>query len=357
MNERPAGVSFAPRSVAGCLDLAVMYVGRQLPLMLRLWLCAAAPSCALVYVLSYFYEFDLRMTIVVIYFATAVLGTWLIAGVTPAAFANLTGGAEPSDEAEPPLRVSPEVLDVLAVVLAALCVGMILAGHRLPLAIGDEMALLAALALWVVLFARAVLLLWDRGEGRIRIGRPLTVVLLMRTLIGVVPLLCLISGNGWLIFLGIVITFVLAAWPAVRYGFLAEKTALTQFDVRLHHRGTDRLLNGELGDLIVRGCGIVLFFGTLWCVMLLTADVLSSLLFQTPIFIGRLGDIGDSERLWAFLLGDPLLLTTLTATALLVYPISRLAWFLCYIDVRVRKDCWDLELGLSREAARLRERA
>ena len=41
------------------------------------------------------------------------------------------------------------------------------------------------------------------------------------------------------------------------------------------------------------------------------------------------------------------------AVAFLVYPIGRLAWFFCYIDVRVRRDCWDMELSIIQEAERL----
>jgi hypothetical protein len=56
---------------------------------------------------------------------------------------------------------------------------------------------------------------------------------------------------------------------------------------------------------------------------------------------------------WELLARDPLVLAALTATALLVYPINRLAWFFCYIDIRVRKDCWDLELRLEKKTREL----
>jgi hypothetical protein len=50
---------------------------------------------------------------------------------------------------------------------------------------------------------------------------------------------------------------------------------------------------------------------------------------------------------------DPRVLTTATAVALLVYPIGRLAWFFCYIDVQVRKDLWDVQIEITRHANRL----
>ena len=95
--------------------------------------------------------------------------------------------------------------------------------------------------------------------------------------------------------------------------------------------------------------------------MLLTADFLSSHLLGLPLLWGRLdldlsylenfGDaIGYAAR---FLWGDPIVVTAALAVALLVYPIGRLAWFFCYIDVRVRRDCWDMELQILQAAERL----
>jgi hypothetical protein len=53
------------------------------------------------------------------------------------------------------------------------------------------------------------------------------------------------------------------------------------------------------------------------------------------------------------LLRDPRCLTVFAAAVMLVYPIVRLAWFFCYIDLRVRRDCWDMELLFRQEARRL----
>ena len=35
---------------------------------------------------------------------------------------------------------------------------------------------------------------------------------------------------------------------------------------------------------------------------------------------------------------------------------SGLAWFFAYVDLRIRRDCWDLELALAEEAQRWRPR-
>jgi hypothetical protein len=359
MNDRPATVPFTPRSMANCLDLAVMYCGRQLPAFLTLWSCAAVPSCALVYVLTYYYEFDLRLPILVIYLATAVLGGWLTAAVTPGIFQQLSN-ADDEEEAD---DSATSALPAQHLTFAAFLLGggllALVFGPVSPLAdIHEELSLLACVLLSIVLFARAVLFLWGRGDQRIRVGRPVLAAIGMRVAVGFLPIICLLFANWFTIFLAIVFALLPGIPLAARYGFVAERSCLTQFNRRLHHRGTDELIKSELGDLFLRLCGIAMFFGLLWMTLFFTLDVICSMLFQTNILLGRMGELDMfSEQFWKFLATDPLLLTTWTGTALLAYPFVRIAWFLCYIDLRVRRDCWDLELSLSQEAARLKETA
>jgi hypothetical protein len=359
MNDRPATVPFTPRSTANCLDLAVMYCGRQLPTFLTLWSCAAVPSCALVYVLTYFYEFDMRLPMLVIYVATTVLGGWLIAAVTPGIFQQLAiAGDEEEADNSAPSSLPAQYLTFAALLLGGGLLALVF-GPDSPLAgIREELSLLASVLLSIVLFVRAVLLLWDRSDRRIRVGRPVLAALGMRVVVGFLPIICLLFANGWTIFLAIVFALLPGIPLAARYGFVAERACLTQLNRRLHHRGTDELIKSELGNLCLRLCGIAMFFGLLWMTLFFTLDILCGLFFQTDILLGRLGELDIfSGQFWKFLATDPLLLTTWTGTALLAYPFVRIAWFLCYIDLRVRRDCWDLELSLSREAARLKETA
>jgi hypothetical protein len=96
-------------------------------------------------------------------------------------------------------------------------------------------------------------------------------------------------------------------------------------------------------------------------VLLFTFDFASSHLLGLPILLGRLKiDMSYFENFWyamghalQFLWSDPIVVTAALAVAFLVYPIGRLAWFFCYIDVRVRRDCWDVELSIIQEAERL----
>jgi hypothetical protein len=155
--------------------------------------------------------------------------------------------------------------------------------------------------------------------------------------------------------------FLFPGWYlALRTGFFVEQAALSRMARHLHDRRADELLKGEIGDLYVRSAGIFAFCALLWLVLLIAADFLSKHLLAFPILFDRLGmDLayfkdGDSAAYVArFLWGDPVVVTSALAVALLVYPLGRLAWFLVYVDVRVRRDCWDMELQILQEAERL----
>jgi len=161
--------------------------------------------------------------------------------------------------------------------------------------------------------------------------------------------------------LGLMVFVFPGLYLAVRTGFFVEQSVLSKMAKHLHDRKTDELLQGEIGDLFLRSAGIILFCGLLWMVLLLTADFASSHLLGLPILLGRLNtdasyfeNRGDEfGHALDFLWSDPAVVTTALAVALLVYPIGRLAWFFCYIDVRVRRDCWDMELSIIQEAERL----
>jgi hypothetical protein len=164
-----------------------------------------------------------------------------------------------------------------------------------------------------------------------------------------------------LIALGLVL-FIFPGWYLlVRTGFRVERSALSKLARHLHDRRTNELLKGEIGDLSFRSGAILLFCSLLWLSLLLTFDFVSSRLLGLPILFGRLnmdwsymGGIGDGiVYAFGFLWSDPVVVTASLATALLVYPLGRLAWFFCYIDVRVRRDCWDMELKIMQDAERL----
>jgi hypothetical protein len=147
----------------------------------------------------------------------------------------------------------------------------------------------------------------------------------------------------------------------VRTGFFAEHAALSNLSGRLHDRRADKLLQGEVGELCFRTLWILAFCVLLWLSMLATVDLVSRRLLGWPLLWGRgsfdtsyLADRWSAMR-YAFdaIWSDPVVIATVLAIALWVYLPGRLAWFLCYIDVRVRRDCWDMELRIVRETERL----
>lgn len=159
-----------------------------------------------------------------------------------------------------------------------------------------------------------------------------------------------------------ILLFIFPGWYLlVRTGFRVEKVALSRIADHLHDRRTSELIKGEMGDLFARSAGILLFSFLLWLALLLTIDFASSTLLGLPILFGRLqADWSYMDELgnvmiyaFGFLWSDPIVITASLATALMVYPLGRLAWFFCYLDVRVRRDCWDMELQITQEAERL----
>lgn len=153
------------------------------------------------------------------------------------------------------------------------------------------------------------------------------------------------------------------AWLLTRTGFLTEQTVLSRLDKKLHDRRTSELLQGEIVDLMFRALLIVGYCGILTTVVFLTLDAVAwSLSF--PILTGRIVESIDPQyfevgeifnAVWLVVTSDPVVVTSLLAVSLLLYPVGRLAWLLCYIDLRVRRDCWDMELQILQEARRLEE--
>jgi hypothetical protein len=156
--------------------------------------------------------------------------------------------------------------------------------------------------------------------------------------------------------------FLFPGWYlGVKYGFFVEQAILSKMARHLHDRRADELLEGEIGDLIFRSAAIGTFSAMIWWVLLFTVDFACSTLLGWPILLGRckvdmsyLGNLWELiEYIFGFLGSDPIVITAALAVALMVYPIARLAWFFCYMDVRVRRDCWDIELQIIQEAQRL----
>lgn len=174
-------------------------------------------------------------------------------------------------------------------------------------------------------------------------------ILGLRIPLGLASLFCMIPG----IFL------------AVRWGFLVESQVLTALHEQRHDRRTNELVQLEFFDLAMRGALVAIFGGMLWVFAELTIDTVWTILFNQSLFIGRLSEVGNAwddayglgsylRHVWLLATDDPAVLTLHATTGLAAYAVCRLACFFCYIDLRVRRDCWDLELEILSEAERLR---
>lgn len=148
---------------------------------------------------------------------------------------------------------------------------------------------------------------------------------------------------------------------AILTGFHAEARVFARWRAREHEHRVGELIQTEYSDLMVRGGALILFGLGCWWLLTLTVDCASTVLFGVSPIITRFGDatrniweLEDWVGWWSaagtFLTTDALTLTTLTATGLASYTVCRLAWFFAYIDLRIRRDCWDLELALAEEA-------
>lgn len=146
-----------------------------------------------------------------------------------------------------------------------------------------------------------------------------------------------------------------------RTGFFVEQSVLKNIARHLHDRRADELLKGEMGELMFRLGWMAIYSALLWLGLLFTFDALASHMFGWPIFLGRLKvdatyleDVPElMQYALSFMWSDSIVVTSMLAVALLIYPLVRLAWFFCYVDVRVRRDCWDMELQILQEARRL----
>ncbi|MBL8816411.1 MAG: hypothetical protein JNL58_10290 [Planctomyces sp.] len=115
-----------------------------------------------------------------------------------------------------------------------------------------------------------------------------------------------------------------------------------------------------------RGGGYSRYLGRLFVLMFLwiifsfglfiIIELLAYTLFNVPIFFTKIPtdlSVDFSERLTSLTHDDPLFLTSLHLSIWLPYPLLRLAWFFCYLDQRIRNECWDLDLQFRAEANRL----
>ena len=140
---------------------------------------------------------------------------------------------------------------------------------------------------------------------------------------------------------------------ATRYGFLSEVVILEQQKGYRIAKHCEEILR----DIYLEACGrytaIAAFAFGSSLILFILMDLGSQVLFGIPVFAAKVSWAMAANDILNLLAYDPLLVGTLSATWWLVYPLVRLAWFFCYLDARVRKEGWDVEIALRVEARRL----
>jgi hypothetical protein len=115
-------VPLIPRSTINCLDLGVMFYGRHLISILKLWCLFAVPVCLLVYAGSRAWEWNILQTLLIVHFATAPFGCVLGARTIRASFGEpFERYPQSSREFRQLLVLSLKTLFMRLVTLVGLC--------------------------------------------------------------------------------------------------------------------------------------------------------------------------------------------------------------------------------------------
>ncbi|HSF18472.1 MAG TPA: hypothetical protein VLK65_23290 [Vicinamibacteria bacterium] len=139
----------------------------------------------------------------------------------------------------------------------------------------------------------------------------------------------------------------------VRNGFLAEVLILEQLKGARAWRRLQEVLRRSFLDACGRYTAILSFAAIVSAAMFLLVDISCDALFGVPILVAKVSWAMAFEDISNLVSYDPLLVATLASILWLVYPLARLAWFFCYLDARIRKEGWDVEIDYRLEARRI----
>ena len=146
--------------------------------------------------------------------------------------------------------------------------------------------------------------------------------------------------------------FVLAWCGHLSEVMFLERTKLNDITQRLSWLCKGGGYSRNLG----RMTSLVFFWGITGVGLFLVIDILSNWLFNAPIFFGTIAPGPDMTEAFASrVVDDYRLITAMHVSFWLMYPVVRIAWFFCYLDQRIRNECWDLELQFRVESVRLQE--
>lgn len=290
-----ATIAIEQRSAGACLDLAGLFCRAHAAQIATLTALFAVPWCALTYWAAGNTESGLFLGLLFFFVGSPFLGAALVAGAGYRVFGDPFLVRSTLRILLPHLR-----LLIFAVGVARFVIGLC----------------------WLP-FSAAFLL--DTGDA------------VARVMMGLCGLACAVPG----------------VLLAVRYGFLPEVIILEQARGTRFEARTSELMRGMFWNLVQRGAAIAAFFGCVAVSLFILLDLMCDIVFGLPVLFGRTTDVFFLEEVTYLVQSHPTVVTALTGTMWLVYPLARLAWFFCYLDVRIRKECWDVELDFRVEARRL----
>jgi hypothetical protein len=287
-----ATIAIEPRSLGGCIDLAACFYRRHWRPILTLTVIVAAPVSLLGYFLAATTDAGLAWCAGLFVLFSPALGALLVAGAGYRVFGDPFAAGR-----------------ALKVVHS-----------RFPRLLGHLMGTW----LWIALCVYFIL----RG------------------------------GDAALTFLSWLILPLVALLAAQR-GFLPEVILLEELRGGRLRRRIAEIMRYVHFALLVRRVALGVFVAGAVLGLFILLDRGAGVLLGLPIVGGRIS-AGPPfiylKEFYDLVFYDPVATTALFATAWLVYPLARLAWFFCYLDVRIRKECWDVELDFRIEARRLESR-
>lgn len=137
---------------------------------------------------------------------------------------------------------------------------------------------------------------------------------------------------------------------AVWVGFTPEVILLERLRGRRLNRRSTEFHRGVFANLLGRW----LFISSVWLLAALVVfsgvDLAATTLFDYSVFWYELLEYVEVER-FELLLNDSVFTWGVAGALWLVFPLCRIAWFFCYLNVRIRKEGWDIELEFRREAS------
>jgi len=352
-------IPLKPRTPAGCCDLAVMFYGRHVASALRLWLAVAGPAVVLIYGYGRFVGTDLSLALIAGVIVSKQLGLLTVAAAVRTTFGE---PFERPGSSKRGARVAPVVRGAVTLITAFAAVALLAAtvedaygtGRLAALGRGPAAAVVSAAA--AALFLRGQMFLARRHAPARPVRNGVVLGTLGRLLLASpLALLLFDETRGWGIALAVV-WLPIAGLVAMRRSYRAERRAIAEIDPALHTDQAEAALT--FGEMM----GPVFTIGTATAGLSLVALTAVEFAATTAGLPGPIsGPVGDSFDFEFFEPGfasvalgrSPLFGASLLAAGLFAYQLGRIAWYFAYLDARVRRDCWEMELLLAREAKRL----